>query len=55
MGALRAISEKFMCDLKGGLLLPIVQQIRHDDTLMLALRGSYINVYYRKYPKTDPR
>jgi hypothetical protein len=47
MGALRAISEKFMCDLKGGLLHPIVQQIRHDDTLMLALRGSYINVYYR--------
>jgi hypothetical protein len=45
MGA--AISEEFMSDLKGGLLQPIVQQIRRDDTLMLALRGSSINVYYR--------
>jgi hypothetical protein len=49
MSAPRAIPPAFMSDLKdkGGLLQPIVQQILRDDTLMLALRGSYINVYYR--------
>jgi len=47
MSVPRAISKKFMDDLKDKLLQPIVQQILNDDTLMLALRGSFINVYYR--------
>jgi len=47
MSALRTISDEFMGDLQGGLLRPVAEQVRHDDTLMLALRGTYINVYYR--------
>ena len=47
VSAQRAISSKFMCDLMDGFLLPLTEQVRNDDTLMLALRGSYINIYYR--------
>jgi len=44
----RAISEDFMKDLKeGGILSEIAKKVRNDDTLMLALRGTYINIYYR--------
>jgi hypothetical protein len=43
-----AISDKFMKDLQGdGLLSELTRKIQGDDTLMLALRGHYINVYYR--------
>lgn len=46
-GNSRAISKKFMIALKDGLLKPILERIKHDETLMLALRGNYINIYYR--------
>ena len=43
-----AISDKFIKDLQdGGLLSELTKKIQSDDTLMLALRGHYINVYYR--------
>jgi len=32
---------------KGGILYPILSRVRQDDTLMLAIRDNYINVYYR--------
>jgi hypothetical protein len=44
----RAISENFMNDLQdGGRLAGLTKKIQKDDTLMLALRGTYINIYYR--------
>lgn len=43
----RAISDEFMKDLQDGKLAGLTRRIQTDDTLMLALRGSYINVYYR--------
>lgn len=43
----RAISDKFFKDLKVGILVSLTQRLKLDDTLLLALRGSYINVYYR--------
>jgi hypothetical protein len=43
----RIISEAFFNDLKAGKLAALTTRICHDDTLMLALRGEYINVYYR--------
>ncbi|BAL74672.1 hypothetical protein [Bradyrhizobium cosmicum] len=43
-----AISDTFIKDLQdGGLLSELTKKIQSDDTLMLALRGHYINVYYR--------
>jgi len=47
MNVRRTISAKFMDDLQDGLLQPILEKIQEDDTLMLALRGTYINIYYR--------
>lgn len=43
----RAISDQFMKDLKDDKLAGLTRKIQTDDTLLLALRGSYINVYYR--------
>lgn len=43
----RAIAEKFIYDLKQGRLVSLTRKIQNDDTLMLALRGKSINVYYR--------
>lgn len=43
----RTISPTFMADLKEGVLSSLVQAVRFDDTLMLAIRDGYINVYYR--------
>lgn len=42
-----AISPEFMDDLDTGILAGLTEKVRKDDTLMLALRGKYINVYYR--------
>ena len=44
-----SISVNFMRDLKEkeGVLFPLLERIKEDDTLMLALRGTYANVYYR--------
>ena len=30
-----------------GLLHPILERVKQDQTLMLAIRGNYINIYYR--------
>ena len=43
----RKLSDRFMHDLKCGILEPLLGRIQRDDTLMLALRGKYINIYYR--------
>jgi len=46
---MRELSEKFMSDLleSDGLLHPILARVRQDDTLLLAIRENYINIYYR--------
>jgi hypothetical protein len=44
---MRSLSTKFMDSLKNGLLCPILDRIKRDDTTMLAIRDGYINVYYR--------
>jgi hypothetical protein len=43
----RAISDAFMKDLLSGTLARVLARVKEDDTLMLALRGNYINIYYR--------
>ena len=43
----RSLSPEFLNDLKTGMLSPLRAKVRSDDTLMLALRGNYINIYYR--------
>lgn len=46
---MRGLSEEFLGDLKraDGLLNPILERVTHDDTLMLAIRDNYANIYYR--------
>lgn len=46
---MRELSKKFMDDLKetSGWLHPILMRIKQDHTLMLAIRGDCINIYYR--------
>jgi hypothetical protein len=43
----RQLSKTFFNDLESGLLVDIIKRIKSDDTLLLALRGKYINIYYR--------
>src|SRR5437867_4183729 len=43
----RAITETFLAALQSGCLAKLTERVRNDDTLMLALRGNYINIYYR--------
>ncbi|MDR0498152.1 MAG: hypothetical protein LBH03_00260 [Holophagales bacterium] len=43
----RKLSTDFMNDLQNGILFPLLDRVRRDDTLMLAIRENYINVYYR--------
>jgi hypothetical protein len=43
----RAISPEFLYDLKVGVLARLTKLIQRDDTLLLALRGDSVNVYYR--------
>jgi hypothetical protein len=44
----KAISEEFFNDFsEGGRLAGLAKRIGNDDTLLLALRGNSINVYYR--------
>lgn len=43
----RALSKTFLDELKQGILSPLLNRIKKDDTLMLAIRQGYINVYYR--------
>jgi len=46
---MRKLSESFMNDLmnENGVLHTILERVRGDDTLMLAIREDYINIYYR--------
>ncbi|MDO9567210.1 MAG: hypothetical protein Q7J15_10770 [Candidatus Desulfaltia sp.] len=46
---MRGLSKTFMNDLlnSDGLLQPILQRVKDDHTLMLAIRKGYINIYYR--------
>lgn len=44
---MRELSPRFFHDLKDGMLTPILERIKKDNTLMLAIRDNYINVYYR--------
>jgi len=44
---MRRISDKFMNDLKNGLLTPIVDRVKKDDTLLLSIRDAAINIYFR--------
>ena len=43
----RKLTPKFMTDLLEGVLFPILKRIKEDQTLMLAIRKDYINIYYR--------
>jgi hypothetical protein len=45
----RTISTKFIRDLAepAGVLNPILERVKNDHTLMLAIREGYINIYYR--------
>lgn len=47
MPATHQLSPEFMQDLKDGILSPLLQEVRDDDTLLMGLRGSYVTVYYR--------
>jgi hypothetical protein len=46
---MRALSERFMDDLLNfdGFLHPMLERVKHDQTLMLAIRQDCINIYYR--------
>ena len=46
---MRELSKDFLDDLKNtnGLLHPILERVKQDHTLMLAIRDNYINIYYR--------
>jgi hypothetical protein len=43
----RKLCSKFMTDLQSGILFPLLKRIKEDQTLMLAIRDNYINIYYR--------
>ncbi len=44
---MRIISDNFICELKAGLIQPLLDLIRIDYTLCLEIREHYINIYYR--------
>lgn len=46
---MRKISTNFMNDLtdEDGRLFPVLEKIKNDHTLLLAIREDYINIYYR--------
>ena len=43
----RGISEEFDGQLTSGILRPILERLRRDDTLSLEIRNGYIDIYYR--------
>ncbi len=45
----RTVSDDFIGDLTrtDGFLYPILERVRKDNTLMIAIRNNYINIYYR--------
>lgn len=46
---MRQLSEFFIKNLKNesGIIFPILERVKNDDTLMFAIRDGYINIYYR--------
>jgi len=44
---MRLLSDSFVTDLETGHLSNILQRVQTDNTLMLAIRKNYINIYYR--------
>lgn len=44
---MRVLSQQFLNSLQKGLLEPILQRVKKDDTLQLAIRENAINIYYR--------
>lgn len=44
---MRGLSKKFINDLKSGCLNSLLETVKSDDTLYLAIRENYINIYYR--------
>lgn len=43
----RGLSTTFLNDLRAGCLAPLLERVKRDDTLHLAIRNQYINIYYR--------
>jgi hypothetical protein len=43
----RGIGERFEVQLASGVLLPITERLRRDDTLSLEVRRGYVDIYYR--------
>ena len=43
----RGLDDDFINDLRHGLLRPLLDMVKTDNTLMLAIRNNYINIYYR--------
>jgi hypothetical protein len=43
----RGISPEFEAQLTEGILLPLLQRVRRDDTLSLEVRNGYVDIYYR--------
>lgn len=46
---MRSISDSFYQEMKNedGILYPLIEKIRNDNTLMFGIRKDYFNVYYR--------
>ena len=44
----RGITDGFVRQLtEGGILFPLLERVRNDDTLSLEIRNGYVNIYYR--------
>ena len=43
----RGLSESFLQELENGILTPLLDRVKQDQTLCLDIRDNYINVYYR--------
>ena len=43
----RGITPQFVTHLTSGVLLPVLERVRHDDTLTLEIRNGYVDIYYR--------
>lgn len=44
---MRGLSIRCINELKSGVLKPLLDRIKKDDTLMLSIRKNYFNIYYR--------
>jgi hypothetical protein len=43
----RGITPEFERQLTSGILRPLLERVRHDDTLSLEIRNGYVDIYYR--------